>query len=319
MNVMLPETHQDIHKDDESMQRSSSLADSLREVKDGVQPRSDSLTSNRPSAERPKEKDGSKPEGSKSLSDELRSIRANTEEAEAKEKQTTPEAIIADIAPDLNELADRMKQGIIEGRWDSIIGDETSGRLPTLFFHRLMQRYAQEHGSRAPKVVFMQGDKEERYGSAKDAMNQYTASRRQDIGDRALYVSEYGATGDSLGNAYFDLPPDITLDVAMLRANSEAFDRQRFKGGKISDLMIGRYEPDAPVPLVHDDKVGKTMSGVKKRHIERTDYDPDIESSSYPAPTTQRSPNYNPELVTRARELINKLADETYERLFNQN
>ncbi|QQS26986.1 hypothetical protein IPM44_00165 [bacterium] len=232
------------------------------------------------------------------------------------EKQATPEAIIEELRPELQSLAYQMKQGIVEGRWDSIVGDEVSARLPTLFMHRLLQRYAQEHGTRDPRVVFMAGDRD-RFGSSKTAMEEYIASRREDIGQRTLLVTEYVTSGDVLYDELSMLPTDTVKDVAILRVDSNGmYDEQSSVAQRGGLVMVGgRMASQAQ--MLHNEALGKAMSGVQKRHIQHTD-EVLIESEgiSYQAATTQRRRDFKPEAVARARELIYAMADEIYEELF---
>lgn len=232
------------------------------------------------------------------------------------ESQVTPEAIIEEIRPELQSLAYQMRQGIIEGRSDSIVGDEVSARLPTLFMHRLMQRYAQEHGTQDPKVVFMAGNRD-RFGSSTTAMQEYMASRREDIGQRTLLMTEYITSGDVLYDELYMLPKDTIKDVAVLRTDTDgSYDEQPASIQNGGQVMVGG-RASMQAQMLHNEALGQHMAGVEKKFIQHTDEVLiETEGSSYQAPTTQRRREFQPEAVARARELIYALADETYEELF---
>lgn len=302
MNEQLP-TGAEARERQNNQQRNDKLSDSLRRI-----------IAEEEAKEQGKVLDKTTPLGAVS---ESAPAKPAVEQAEVTpEQKVTPEAIIEELKPELQSLAYQMKQGIIEGRWDSIVGDEVSARLPTLFMHRLMQRYAQEHGTRDPKVVFMAGDRE-RFGSSKSAMENYIASRQDDIGERTLLVTEYVSGGDVLYDELNMLPKGVTKDVAVLRTDTNGtYDEQSASVQRGGQVMVGG-RASSQAQMLHNEELGRAMSGVEKRYIQHTDEALiEVEGRSYQAPTTQRRENFQPEAVARARELIYKLADETYEELF---
>ena len=70
--------------------------------------------------------------------------------------------IFEESRPAFDGLIDRLKEPLREGRWESVLGDDVSGRLPALVIGDLMARVARERGRDAPSRFFIPGRRQER-------------------------------------------------------------------------------------------------------------------------------------------------------------
>lgn len=194
--------------------------------------------------------------------------------------------------PALTELALELKEGLLSEKWDSIIGDEVSGHLPTLFIHELMKRVAHDHDAKVPVRILLAAG-HNGYDEQKLAANteQFLASRKDRLGERALIVTEYIMTGKSVKRIVEAMPESTEVDIAAV--------------GLLGRMpRVGGFF--RPTKIYHSES-GNSFYGaheyVGRKKVEHT-------------PFTERDPDSDPELVRHARDRVVDLADSVYDQLF---
>ncbi len=80
----------------------------------------------------------------------------NNPELEKEKKIKTKEILTLKSA--VAELIDEMKDKIEAGKYSLIIGDESSGRIPTLLINKVISKIYEENGLEKPKIVFLAGN-----------------------------------------------------------------------------------------------------------------------------------------------------------------
>src|ERR1039458_8903508 len=96
----------------------------------------------------------------------------------------------------LTDLSQVLMPGLTEQRWGEIIGDDASGRLPTLFVNRLIDNMEQYDSSNRPRVDFLPAGYEVYMPRDKDNpdnvknVDQRLDSLELDTERRALIITE---------------------------------------------------------------------------------------------------------------------------------
>jgi len=106
----------------------------------------------------------------------------------------------------------------IDGHYySSILGDDTSGRIPGLIFYRALEKI---YGNQdKPPMFFLQGGKEREQNSQErwQKVSQFINQNKDQFGNHPLLVTELMATGASIGRfkkAFFE--QGIDLECAIL-------------------------------------------------------------------------------------------------------
>lgn len=79
----------------------------------------------------------------------------------SKEKQQESRAMIdkiADLRGSMEKLLDQLRPHIEGGEYQLIVGDDASGRIPTLIFRRIIKAIYEEKGYPKPETAFLQGE-----------------------------------------------------------------------------------------------------------------------------------------------------------------
>lgn len=192
-----------------------------------------------------------------------------------------------------------------KGSYQMIIGDDASGRLPTLLFGRVARSIAEEAGKAAPTVHFFAGSRfygtfhpaeDPRWKDKKDEMMREL--RGLDAQRKVLLVTDMVETGASL------LPLAEVLDTLHIQRDIAAisfFDQEKQGKEKIERLLKGRVyigDKKGALPSVYE----KTdIAGVVKEAV-------NVHSD------VVRKPEVNV-AKSRAREDIVLLAQRIYDRL----
>lgn len=177
----------------------------------------------------------------------------------------------------IGNLVVQLEEGILGERYDAIIGDDASGRIPTLVIrkiiedriHKLHPDLTAEEQREALKTYFVTGAASVTYeqfkkvfpvGSILDNMKgpidqsnadllKYFKSIKPKIKKRALLITEYIATGDSItGLAKTLKKVGIPFDVASVIVKSQAYDKANknisLSGGSLFMGGFGHALPD---------------------------------------------------------------------------
>ena len=218
---------------------------------------------------------------------------------------------------DFLNLATEIKDPIEERRWDSVIGDDISGRLPSIFIHRLMKNYAQEHGLRSPTLLFVAPSNEEMSSGSyvdrfkgyrnQQVIGKYLKDRQRRLGKRTLLVTEFIAQRRHISRIINGLPRDTAFDVASLAISSRRakpgpgsmlyqHNGSRSLGQRIYYAQIG----DSGAPEIYTSLARQAVGRVKSPW----------------RPTSYRADGHDPRSVQRIQAMVIDMADQIYDEVF---
>lgn len=161
-------------------------------------------------------------------------------------------------SPAMTSLVDQLAPSIRDGRWTTVLGDDSKGRLPALVIGGLTSRWAQEHGQHPPARKFIAGGRTF-YKSTEDAdhnkveadrhtlLMDYVADLKPGLGERTLVVTEYVTEGRGMEMLLRALREnDVLFDLAIVEAWGKVEDTVRHLHDLYphilndSDIYIGR-------------------------------------------------------------------------------
>ncbi len=238
---------------------------------------------------------------------------STAEKAELGEFKTALEA----MRPQFQDMATQLQAGIEAHKWDAIIGDDVSGRLPALFVGRLMQRSAEATGTKTPNIMFAAPDKSAEEDK-REALREHFAKYQDKLGDRVLIVTEFIASGDNIRQLTSTLPKGVGKDIASLRVSpyfDEDYQHSSFPDSAIYYSDTG-FEPplyvrrpgDAPPQAGEGPKLTQGVIGIAKDETHAL-------SHRRAAGHDERGniiPQDRGRFIGEARRLLYELADEVY-------
>lgn len=198
-----------------------------------------------------------------------------------------------------------MKEAIDSEKYDVLIGDDASGRIPTLTIWNVMkERMREKHPDWSPEMqrkalqtYFVAGG-QDNPNSAE--LKDYFSKVKERADKRVLLITEYIESGQSifrLGKMLEDL--EIPFDIATLQFSTEGDDREQ----EVRDFLIrhkiyiGDISYSEGAPAIY----GKTtLSGVFK--VTDPEINPSMMAHSIPA-------KVDPLDLTKAREDMKQISD----------
>jgi len=206
------------------------------------------------------------------------------------DKMETPMFRKADMLGDFGQLVEKLKDKL--AGYDTILSDDTSGRLVSLVLRQVINEARRKEGADEGEVktYFLavgRHDRAEIFGKVRD----FLVSKKDEI-KKALMVTEHIATGDSI-KKLIDIAEaaGIDFDLAALSVQTapagynDKISKRLYYGSKFSMSGLAFYGNSK-----------KAYSGIEK----------DTNSSNSPHPT-KRSPS-SPKDITAARRDAEKLA-----------
>lgn len=253
------------------------------------------------------------------------------EEAEELEREMA-EWSLEDAKFGLESLAHKLREPILEGRYTSILGDDTSGRIPALFVGHLMKRVAQEQGRAIPGRYFIAGGMD--ISDRRDALQHYIHEIRPRLGDRTLVVTEQFYTlASTVELAEILKQEGITFDVAAMESIPDEEDLNTFAKGEMHPedeqflfktmhkMLQQRNEKNV---LWTRERIADAIRGV--HFYTGVDYTGAREFYKSPASgvekdeskaVARRSRDFDAEAVREARRQFREFAEEVYEKEFS--
>ncbi len=164
-------------------------------------------------------------------------------------REENPEAKIHDAIEELRgpieKLLGELREKIDGGEYQLIIGDDASGRIPTLIFDNLLKRVYKEKGYEPPQTLFFAGAqlfKEEEKKVRTSAVSGFLKKGilGKELDGRALIVTDTISSGDALESITVGLKEaGIQFDIvtiALIDLENDKFPEGRLQlklGGKI--------------------------------------------------------------------------------------
>ncbi len=109
------------------------------------------------------------------------------------------------------------------GSVDTVLGDDTGGRLPAIFLHEVLSNYNKNKGDRKSGIFFIAGGRIEYYSDKEErklALKDFLDMRKEHIG-KTLFVTEYISTGEGIrwvGDIFEQVGIEYLLAAVSIRA-----------------------------------------------------------------------------------------------------
>ncbi len=247
---------------------------------------------------------------------------------EAKAEFTTAEqrdlvefkAALESMRFQFQDVAVQLRPGIEAHRWDAIIGDDVSGRLPALFVGRLMQRHAAATGAATPNIMFAAPDK--MAGEEKQqALREHFANHQDKLGHRVLIVTEFIASGDNLRGLVATLPQGVEADIASLRVSRNfdddyqryAFPRSSIYYGDVwSEPPLYARRPTEEASAAERKGISQGIIGIEKDETSATSHRRIVGHDE----RGRIIPRDRGQFISQARRLLYDFADKMYDQTF---
>ena len=129
-----------------------------------------------------------------------------TEHDENKEIEVPKYYEIEQLKLPIQEIILQLRDKIEKGEYGYVVGDDASGRIPTLIFSNFLKSVYREKGFSDPETFFFAGGKStekeinklKRKAMEKAIKNYQESGLKNNVGKRALLLTEYIVTGESL-------------------------------------------------------------------------------------------------------------------------
>lgn len=187
---------------------------------------------------------------------------------------TLPE--VAELEKPIKNIIEKIKERIERGAYGLVIGDDASGRIPTLILGGFIKRISKLRKTRESNIIFIPGKLNEKEDvlvakEQKRKLQEHISIYGVKKGDRILIVTEAITTGSSL-KALFGLLKELGfyVDVATMgieRPNSPFYEEDR-KENLQDNIISGDYtrkgiKSSSYTPLIYGGD-GREISGVYK-------------------------------------------------------
>ncbi|PIT92203.1 MAG: hypothetical protein COU08_03640 [Candidatus Harrisonbacteria bacterium CG10_big_fil_rev_8_21_14_0_10_42_17] len=250
-------------------------------------------------------------------------------------KMETVENAFEDTKEDFAHLIEQISEGIKEGRWTTILGDDVSGRLPALVIGKIIARYNREHGMNPPKRIFFAGgsinyedvpdeglptpeQSKQNIQEQQQKLATFIHEQSKSLGDRVLIVTEHvvgGRTVRRIGKTLyregvnFDVASlwstkqTYTLRTTLKHEDPDIFDQTQFFIGKENAGASDPFGSEVSNVLYNLGVPLNETTGIKKDGIE---------------PIAKLNKEANRDLVKLARQKVSEMTDEIYLKNFNE-
>lgn len=214
--------------------------------------------------------------------------------------------VFEEALPMFEEIVAQMREPLREGRWSALLGDDVSGRLPSLVLGGLMRRIAEAHGREAPGQFFFAGGSVAFPSSSlsREAnLMKYIKEISPKLGDRVLVVTEYiyqGRTLRMIADALKEA--GVSFDVASLASYEE--EPEELLLGTDATFFIGRRKTHV-TPFFDERRIASVASGVGKKEGKGR-------------ATSERLMPFDAQLVREARALADEYSRRLYEKYFEE-
>lgn len=231
------------------------------------------------------------------------------EKDERREEYTHPE--IEALREPFFRLTEKLKGDIESGTYDMLIGDDASGRLPTVALRNIFaERMRKLHPDLSPeedrsmlKTYFVAGGRPVNHAQY-EKVHEFFQKIAPEVKKRALVVTEYVATGESIARLGRLLEEEnVPFDIATISFMIDGLDE---RSADVKDFFMrhkifaGEHVTNASAPAVYEQH---HLAGVTKAAEEVGPH-----ASRYFLRTSQD--------LLSGREDVRKLSDEAYKRIW---
>ncbi len=245
------------------------------------------------------------PEKYKGIIEEIRRENKTVEAQKTSEVKRSPHHAIVEIEGPIKRLIEQIQPSIEKGDYAVIIGDDASGRIPTLIFSRFIRKIYEQKGYNSPEVRFIAGSRnfgtwdEEGEGGKYSSVRSFLKNLNIASDKKVLIVTDTIASGSSLLpivnalrslGAHFDI-----VTVGMLLGYEDEVKKKLGDNIYIGvDHLPGIYSNDnlSGVFKKKTELHSKTLKSQLGRSFDRSDDEGDIQEN-----------------IKNAREDANEVAD----------
>jgi len=129
------------------------------------------------------------------------------------------EDLILELVEDLARLVLELKDKLTD--YDVIVSDDASGRLPSLFFRKIINRQKKKNGQKGIKIFFAAGGKH-KSEEIMDGLGEFFVKNREQLG-RVLLVTEHIDSGRSVSRLIDILQEaGVNFDLAAVSLSDDA-------------------------------------------------------------------------------------------------
>src|SRR3989338_2608702 len=236
------------------------------------------------------------------------SVETPTIEEEKTSGQTEKEVELKEVA-ELEKPIKKIKDRIERGEYGLIIGDDASGRIPTLILGNFIKKVSEQKGQERPNIIFIPGKLSD---FAYDSMGEFKIHLEKwgfREGKRILIVTDTILSGESLEilvKLIKRLGHDCDIaTIGLERPISGMVERKLNLG--ITEIVSGKYKNKNDKKIPHTPQIYKSdYSGVSKSAGDWVSYRPGRFDE-------EERRQENQHIVNESREnaniLVNKLID----------
>lgn len=152
---------------------------------------------------------------------------------------------IEELREPIRSLLSELRDKIDAGKYGLIVGDDASGRIPTIIFNKIIGGLYKTRGIKLPQTLFFAGSRsfsseelERKTLAVSNNLQENIRKSRIDKNLEALIVTDTIATGSSLKHICKALEENgIRFDIVTIGLFSPAEDVEKFLGGKVLSAM----------------------------------------------------------------------------------
>ncbi len=211
---------------------------------------------------------------------------------------------IADLEPLALSVVNQLKDLIERGEYDVIIGDDRSGRVPTLILEKIIDKY--NHGGEPIKTFFVAGGNKGNWSSWKEgAVGEYVDKIAGNF-KKALLITESMGTGEGTGRFIDSLEKThLDFDVVSFESAHDLDYYNALDNFSRHKLIIGKE--NVGMNYIAYRKTGKFAGVHKVGHDILSERDNGGDSAEW-----------NPERISGARKDIALMAERVYRQVWSQ-
>lgn len=181
---------------------------------------------------------------------------------------------VAELELPIKIIIEKIQSRIEAGEYGLIIGDDASGRIPTLILGNFIKKISEQRGLYKPNIIFIPGKLRSRiFGRDNDRkeLEEYVGKFGADRDKRILIVTDTILTGDSLKTLVSVLHKiGFICDIATIGVETDEEDSEdlldRDFNLEHAEIISGEYyTEDSVMPNTPKIYREKTLSGVTKK------------------------------------------------------
>lgn len=203
------------------------------------------------------------------MPEEIPKIEEVKNESEEREKR---KEVVNELERPIKTILLKLKERIDRGEYGLVIGDDASGRIPTIIIGGVMREVAGRHGNKKPNIIFIPGGLSSSFTAEdEEEFGEYLKKRGLEDGRRVLVVTDSIMSGSTLKGIVaqihnLEFECDIaTIGIEDVDVSGTDMRKDRTRNLPV-DIVSGEYKNSTKdiyphTPDIYDDK---DASGVFK-------------------------------------------------------